>query len=353
MNKKQIAKPSVIGIIGFGRFGQFWCKHLQDDFRILFYDTINGIENTILRAEYREIKVLCKESDTIFLCVPISQVNNVVKQIRPYLLPDKTIIDTCSVKVFPANSMINHLSQLPSIELISTHPMLGPDSGKHGIEGLSIIIWPLHNCTIRYRFWEGYFKSLGLEVIELSPEDHDKIVARSQGITQIIGRVLEKLDLTPTTVSTKTYKLLLTIIDETCNDSWQLFNELQMYNPFTMEMRYELEVALNDILAKLNAGKNSVINQIVIGATHDFDILNNNDYCEYLEIDEDGTIVRFKSVDELLKNLRMGNIDKCIMPLNNINKDVLIYNIKIISESRYIIEKTIEIDSITYAVITI
>ena len=70
---------------------------------------------------------------------------------------------------------------------------------------------------------------------ELSDE-HDRIAASSQGITHFIGRVLDESGVRSTDINTLGFNELLGVIEQTCNDSWDLFSDLQKFNPYTNEM---------------------------------------------------------------------------------------------------------------------
>ena len=70
----------------------------------------------------------------------------------------------------------------------------------------------------------------------MSPDDHDRIAASSQGITHFIGRVLNESGVRSTDINTLGFNELLGVIEQTCNDSWELFKDLQKYNPYTNKM---------------------------------------------------------------------------------------------------------------------
>jgi prephenate dehydrogenase len=78
---------------------------------------------------------------------------------------------------------------------------------------------------------------------------HDEMTAYSQGITHYVGRLLADLELAPTRTDTLGYEMLLEVMGQTCHDSWQLFLDLQSYNPYTQKMREDL----NKSIAKINS----------------------------------------------------------------------------------------------------
>ena len=57
----------------------------------------------------------------------------------------------------------------------------------------------------------------------------------------LVGRVLNELKLEKTELATVGYNNLMTIVEQTCNDSIQLFYDLQRYNPHAHLMRLRLK----------------------------------------------------------------------------------------------------------------
>ena len=53
-------------------------------------------------------------------------------------------------------------------------------------------------------------------------------------------------------IATVGYQQLREIVEQTCNDSMQLFVDLQRYNPYTAEMRERLEDALSSVRSQLD-----------------------------------------------------------------------------------------------------
>lgn len=197
------------------------------------------------------------EAPAIFYAVPISKLKEAIKTGKKYVQKGQTILDTSSVKIHPKQVFEKELAK-KGVNLILTHPMFGPDSVKdnrhsvrQNLKGLKIVIHNLKAQKKVYNFWKKYFQELGLKVVEMTPEEHDRLAAFSQGITHYIGRVLEDMKLKPTPIDTKGFETLLEIKEQTCNDTWQLFSDLQTFNPFTKKMRIRLEKSLTKIYNKL------------------------------------------------------------------------------------------------------
>ncbi|MFQ3621428.1 MAG: prephenate dehydrogenase/arogenate dehydrogenase family protein, partial [Spirochaetales bacterium] len=189
------------------------------------------------------------DCDTLFLCTAISAMEQVLQEIAPLLKPNCLVADTCSVKIYPIQMMEKYLPS--SVSILGTHPMFGPDSAKAGLQGLPMILTPVRLDSELYKFWENTFLSLGLRVVQMSAVEHDREAAFTQGVAHFIGRVLKDMDLQPSPIATVGYRKLLEIMEQTCNDPWQLFLDLQSYNPYTPEMREKLQRSLKHILSKL------------------------------------------------------------------------------------------------------
>lgn len=237
----------TIGIYGLGRFGTFWSKTLLSGGNKVYaysrspHTVSSGVEMV------SEKEVLSK--DLLFYCVSISKMDEVLKRTSPYMVPSTIVMDTCSVKTYPISLMEKYIPS--NIYTIGIHPMFGPDSAKDGIKGLPIIMCNIKEKNEKYEMVKSLFESMSLRVLEMSADEHDKKAAFSQGVTHFIGRVLSEMHLTPTEIATKGYNELLEIVNQTCNDSEELFHDLQHYNPYTREMRHSLRLAIENVGYKI------------------------------------------------------------------------------------------------------
>lgn len=240
-----------MGIYGLGRFGTLWASILSQQFEVY------GYNRTPRSWDLRSVTLVplerLSECSTIFLCTAISSIEAVLKDLLPFLKPGTLVADTCSVKMFPLQTMERILP--PDVSILGTHPMFGPDSSKNGIAGLPMILTPVRISEKEYLFWEEVFRTLGLRVVRMSAEDHDREAAFTQGITHFIGRVLKDMNLRQSPIATMGYKKLLEIVEQTCNDPWQLFLDLQQYNPYTKEMRTQLQTSFQRIFSCLDRGE--------------------------------------------------------------------------------------------------
>jgi prephenate dehydrogenase len=225
-----------------GRFGMFWARWILSEFdvRVASRRTLAGLPDGIRQVTLQEAAA----SEVIFLTVPISVLPQMLSSLAPIVRPDATVVDTCSVKVFPAQTMEATLP--PSVDIIACHPMFGPDSALTRADLLPVITWPVRDRYARYTSILERFERLRMRVVEMSPDDHDREAAFTQGITHLIGRVLAQMELQPSEIATLGYRRLLQVMEQTCNDPIQLFRDLQRYNPYTKSMRRQFADALTE-----------------------------------------------------------------------------------------------------------
>ena len=236
-----------VGIIGFGRFGRVLADLLKKQYEVLIHDP--NLKNDDSNVELD--KVL--ESFLVFIAVPISEFNKVVQEISKYNLYNTTIIDVCSVKVYPVKVMEEVLPE--HVGIIASHPHFGPDSYSPFRE-LKTTLFPVRDTYNRFAEIKQFFEDQSIRAVELSPEEHDKMAASSQGITHFIGRVLNEAGVVSTQINTLGFTELLGVIEQTCNDSWDLFRDLQKYNPYTNEMIDKLVQIIENLHGDIKSDEN-------------------------------------------------------------------------------------------------
>ncbi len=238
----------TVSVYGMGRFGRFWASELSRAIPDIggYNRTPRELPPSVRPVSFED---LCG-SDVIILTTAISSMEEVLKKIAPLIKKDALVMDCCSVKVWPAEVMEKYLP--PETAILGTHPMFGPDSGKNGIEGLPIVVSPIRVDREREEFWKGVFASLRLDIHVMTPDEHDREAAFTQGITHYIGRILGDMKLEDSPIATSGYRSLQKIVEQTCNDDWQLFLDLQNYNPHTEEMRSKLDRVLAKMIKYLH-----------------------------------------------------------------------------------------------------
>jgi len=299
-----------IAIIGNGRFGQVLCELLKEDFFVSVFDSKNSKTENDLNKIYGH--------EVIFFAVPISSFESVIKSHKKYFKENHLLIDVLSVKMHPKKIFNKYLKGLKTQALL-THSMFGPDSSKNGFSGLPMILDKFKTNDKNFAFWKNFFIKKGLKVIEMSAQKHDRLAANSQGVTHFIGRLLEKFNFKPTEIDSLGAKKLQEVMGQTCNDTWQLFSDLQNYNPYTKSMRVKLgrtyDLLYNQLLPK-RVRKKKIIYGIQ-GGKGSF----NEEALSFWGTKrlQNPYIVKYLYTSEkVLKNLHEGNIDYGLFAIQNV-----------------------------------
>jgi prephenate dehydrogenase len=241
-----------IAVVGVGRFGRLLAEILGGDFDVVVHGrrSVDVPVGAAYRAVSRDEALA---ADAVFYAVPISSFEAVLAAHLPALLARERpplLVDVLSVKLHPKRVFEALLP--PHVEAMLTHPMFGPDSvSALGLAGLPIVLDRFRASPETYRFWRAYFEGKRLRVIELAADEHDRLAAYSQGVAHFIGRVLDEMQLRQTPIDTVGTRKLLEIREQTCNDTWELFTDLQTKNPYTLEMRVALGRAVDAVYNRL------------------------------------------------------------------------------------------------------
>ncbi|KAD7480164.1 hypothetical protein E3N88_03300 [Mikania micrantha] len=139
-------------------------------------------------------------------------------------------------------------------DLLCTHPMFGPESGKEGWKNLNFMydrvrVRDEDLCSSFLRI----FETEGCKMIEMSCEEHDKLAAQSQFVTHTIGRILSEMQITNTPIDTKGFEKLVQVKESTANDSLDLYIGLFIHNRFAEQQMKNLEGALQRVKGSLEA----------------------------------------------------------------------------------------------------
>lgn len=241
----------MIGVIGFGRFGELAVRYLSRRFPVRVLE--RGGKGAAIRlagGTPAPLEGVCRQS-VLILAVPISAMRGTLAEIAPRLSPGTLVVDVCSVKVLPVAWM---QAALPAgVRILATHPMFGPDSAARRLEGQKIVLCPVRISPGRLRRIRELLEAEGLRVIEATPDEHDRQIATSLALTHFIGRALAAFGAPELTIDTEGYRRLLTTLAVVENDTWQLFEDMHRFNPYAREARQAFVQALEGVNRRLEA----------------------------------------------------------------------------------------------------
>ncbi len=252
-------KKKTIGIIGFGRFGILCASVLSNHFEVKVYHYRKKTLNEKI-AEKLHVKltdfdevVVC---DYLILAVPISNTKKLIRKITKKILPHTVVIDTCSVKKIPCKWMLEILPK--ENEILGSHPMFGPVTTKFDLEknyfkldDKQIVLCPIRISDEKLAEIKQFLKKLKLETLLVSPKEHDFQNAKTLSLVHFLGRSLTNAGIGEQQIFTPGYADLLKILPHTNNDNWQLFFDMNNYNPYAKKVREKFLDSCNKIELKV------------------------------------------------------------------------------------------------------
>lgn len=247
-----------IGIIGFGRFGQFIGKKMSAyGFNVM---CTSRTDYTEIANKYN-IRYLEKEDfqnedmDIVILSTSIHSFCKVFDSYPLSFWKNKLVCDVLSVKQYP----FEYLQEKIGENILCTHPMFGPDSAKNSWMGKQFVYYPYHiheSIQSAYETFITFWKDMGCQLIRMDPQIHDIETANSQFITHFIGRSLENFKKNDGNISTDGFNALMKIKEHSIHDSWDLFTALAQYNPNSKKNIQTLLFKIHTIYNKLFSIKN-------------------------------------------------------------------------------------------------
>lgn len=237
-------KPNPrIGLLGYGRFGAALATLLQErghDWRC--WDPTARLPEAHAATDVDD---LIAQSDLVILAVPVGAFETVLRELRPRLQGRHQVLDVGSVKLAPCRLMDEVLGE--EIGHAGCHPLFGPLSIARA-EPLRTVVCPSPRHPSTARLARELFVSIGSEVDEQDPAQHDQHMALTHAMAFFIARGLLDLgvgdDLRWTPPS---FAALAASIAAVRGDAGHLFHAIQRENPYAAATRGRLIEALGNI----------------------------------------------------------------------------------------------------------
>ena len=134
-----------------------------------------------------------READMVVICVPIWSIAKLAEQIVPALKPGAVVTDVGSTKSELLKTM-QPLFEKSAAHFVGSHPIAG--SEKTGIEagdpdlyqGRLTVVCPSEGASEISKIWQA----VGSEVIEMSPEEHDAMLASTSHLPHMVAGALAR-----------------------------------------------------------------------------------------------------------------------------------------------------------------
>jgi chorismate mutase/prephenate dehydrogenase len=172
-------------------------------------------------------------ADVVVISVPIDAAEDVIRRVGPLVRPDALLMDVTSVKSGPMAAML----ATSTASVVGTHPLFGPT--VHSLQGQRVVLTPGRGDA-----WHAWLRNMlharGLEIVETTPEEHDRVMAVVQVLThftiEVMGKTLATLgvplDQTLRFMS-PIYLMDLLLTARHFAQSPDLYASIQMRNPQT------------------------------------------------------------------------------------------------------------------------
>lgn len=193
-----VLDESTVAIVGVGLIGGSIAAGLKQRG---FAGTIVGVGRSPERMQgAREAGLIdevatAPESGFVLYCTPVDRIAGQIVEHAPRMQPGTLVTDGGSVKGAIQNGVAERLPD--GVTFVGSHPLAG--SEKTGWENADPDLYVDRVCVVTpdgttppealdrvRRFWEF----LGMEVRELSTDDHDRILAMSSHVPHVVAAVL-------------------------------------------------------------------------------------------------------------------------------------------------------------------
>ncbi len=235
-----------IGIIGgTGGMGN-WCS---ETLRGQGYRVHAAGRNTGMSMEE-----MARRCAVVIVSVPIEATVSVIGRIGPLLSKDSLLMDLTSIKETPVRAMLSSTGA----EVMGCHPLFGPQPNT--VDNLSVVLCPAR--VDRWASWpSGVFAAVGIEVIETTPEEHDRMMAVVQGLNHLdtillaltLGHCgIERSDLER--FATPLFRSRLAAVDKVMEGNHRMYAEIICSNPRVAPLIEEFEKILEELKGYVRQG---------------------------------------------------------------------------------------------------
>jgi prephenate dehydrogenase len=155
------------------------------------------------------------------------------------------VCDVSSVKVHTVAVM----NEVGIKNFVATHPMFGPYSyakQNNSLEGLRIALCDSTLSPSDEELLTGWLSSLGLKVLKMTAEAHDKLVAETLFLTHLVGQTIKRGGFERTAVDTVSFGFLMDAVESVSHDE-ALFRDVYEYNPYCEEVLEKYKTAEMDV----------------------------------------------------------------------------------------------------------
>ena len=229
-----------IGIVGYGQFGQFLAE-LAARYAPRLAVKVASNRFAPDGETFFSLAETCR-CDLVIAAVTIRAFEEKVAEIVPLLGPNSVLVDVATVMVHTTDVLRAYGDR---IHYLATHPMFGPYSfQKQGesLEGLRIVLSDHTFDPVIYRAIKAALGKVGLVVLELTPEAHDRMLAETLFLTHYVGQIVTHAGFVRTEIDSVSFGYLMDAVESVRQDT-ALFQDVYHFNPFCREVAERFDKA--------------------------------------------------------------------------------------------------------------
>jgi prephenate dehydrogenase len=173
--------------------------------------------------------------------------------IVPLVRKDSVVVDVATVKEHTAAALAQYKGR---IRYVAAHPMFGPFSyEKKGgsVEGLRLVISEHTLTEDEMNAAEVFLSGLGLVMLHLSPESHDRMLAETLFLTHFLAQGVVVGGFKRTHIDTVSFGFLMDAVESVKHDT-ALFLDVYRYNRYCKAIPGRITDALARVAKDLEAG---------------------------------------------------------------------------------------------------
>jgi prephenate dehydrogenase len=240
----------TFALFGHGRFGQAFAELLRSSGHVVRAHDPHAVVPPEYAAD--SVAAALDGARWVVLAMPVPQMAQALRALRPQLRPEHTVIDVGSVKLHPGALMDELLGD--AIPHAGTHPLFGPLSLDRGERPLRVVVCASARHPEAATRTSALFAGLGCEVIEQAPAAHDRAMAHTHALAFFIAKGLVDMGVDEElAVAPPSFLGLKAMLAAVRGDAGHLFAAIQQENPFAEEARAQLLDTLNGIHRRLVA----------------------------------------------------------------------------------------------------
>ncbi|MBV9945552.1 MAG: prephenate dehydrogenase/arogenate dehydrogenase family protein [Myxococcales bacterium] len=234
-------REGTVAILGYGRFGRALGQLLAEGgVRHRAYDPRADVPDEHRASSLAD---LVQGATFVVVAVPVAVMRPALRDLAPHLGPEQVVLDVGSVKVLPATALAETLGD--RIPWCGTHPLFGPVSLARAERPLRVVVCPSPAHPRAAGRVRHLYESIGCEVIEQTPESHDRVMAHTHALTFFVAKgMIDAGAGMEVPFAPPSFQAIARTIETVRSDAGHLFTAIARDNPFAAEARKELVQAL-------------------------------------------------------------------------------------------------------------